>query len=78
MPTGWCMKTVFREWFRPPRHVFLIFLIVSVVSLGPLGWLASLLLQQEKAVEAQRRQDKLEQVADRAAAVMQGARFCEL
>jgi hypothetical protein len=46
------MKTVFREWFRPPRHVFLIFLIVSVVSLGPLGWLASLLLQQEKAVAA--------------------------
>jgi hypothetical protein len=72
------MKTVFREWFRPPRHVLLIFLIVSVVSLGTLGWLASLLLQQEKAVEAQRRQDKLEQVADRAAAVMQGARFCEL
>jgi tetratricopeptide (TPR) repeat protein len=67
------MKTVFCEWFRPPRHVLLIFLIVSVVSLGTLAWLAAPLLQQEKAVEAQRRQDRLEQVADRAAAVMQGA-----
>jgi hypothetical protein len=64
---------VLGEWFRPPRHVVVVFLAVAVVPAGALGWLALLLLEQEKTVETQRRQEKLEQVADRAAALMQGA-----
>ena len=60
----------FRDWFRPPRHVLAIFLAVAVVSAGALGYLAWLLLQ---AVRIQRQQERLEQAADRAGAIMQGA-----
>lgn len=63
----------FREWFRPPRHVLAIFLAVALVSAGALAWPAWLLLEQDKAVEIQRRQERLEQAADSAAAVMQGS-----
>ena len=63
----------FRQWFRPPRHVLTIFLSVAVVSAGALGWLAWLLVEQDRALEVQRRQERLEQAADRATAVMQGA-----
>src|SRR5690349_17025562 len=61
----------FRNWFRPPRHVLTVFLAVAVVSAGALVWLAKLLLEQDKTVAERRRQDQLEQVADRATAVMQ-------
>ena len=60
-----------REWFRPPRHALLIFLGVSAVSGVALGWLGWLLLAQDKAVETQRRQEKLNDAADRAVSVMQ-------
>ena len=63
----------FREWFRPPRYVLTIFLSVAVASAGALGWLSWLLVQQDKALEVQRRQERLEHAADRATAVMQGA-----
>ena len=63
----------FREWFRPPRHVLTIFLGVAVVSAGALGWLSWLLVAQDRALDVQRRQARLEQAADRATAVMQGA-----
>ena len=63
----------FREWFRPPRHVLTIFLGVAVVSAGALGWLSWLLVAQDRALDVQRRQERLEQAADRATAVMQGA-----
>ncbi len=63
----------FREWFYPPRLVLTIFLGVAVVSAGALGWLAWLLFEQDRALEVQRHQERLEQAADRAAAVMQSA-----
>ena len=47
----------FRQWFRPPRHVLTIFLSVAVVSAGALGWLAWLLVEQDRALEVQRRQE---------------------
>ena len=62
----------FRDWFRPPRHVFAIFLVVAFVSAGVLGWLMWLLLEQDKTVELQRRQERLEQAADRAVALRGG------
>src|SRR5688572_8194007 len=62
-----------RDWFRPPRHIPVIFLGVAAVPAGSVGWLGWLLLQQDKAVETQRRQEHLEQAADRAVAVMQRA-----
>jgi len=62
-----------RHWFRPPRHVLAIFVAVAVVSAVALAWLMVLLLQQDKTVETQHRQEHLEQAADHAAAVMAGA-----
>ena len=60
-----------RDWFRPPRHVLAIFLGVALVSGATLAALAWLLLRQDHARETQRRQERIEQAADRAAAVMQ-------
>ena len=62
-----------RQWFRRPRHVLTIFLTVVVASAGALGWLTWLLFEQDRALEVQRRQEHLEQAADRATAVMQRA-----
>jgi signal transduction histidine kinase len=62
-----------RNWFRPPRHVPAIFVAVAVVSATALAWLIWLLLEQDRAVELQLRQERLEQAADRAAAIMQAA-----
>ena len=63
----------FRDWFHPPRHVLTIFLGVALVCGCALGWLAWLLLEQDKALEVQQRQERIEQAADRAVAVMQRA-----
>jgi len=60
-----------RNWFRPPRHVLVIFIAVALVSAAALAWLMWLLLEQDKTVEMQRSRERLEQFADRAAAVMQ-------
>ncbi len=62
-----------RDWFRPPRHVLAIFLAVALISAGALGWLGWLLLEQDQAVETQRRQERLEEAADRAVAVVERA-----
>jgi signal transduction histidine kinase len=60
-----------RPWFRPPRQVLTIFLGVAVVCAVALGWLGWLLLEQDIAVESQRRRERLDEGADRAVAVMQ-------
>src|SRR5262245_58688404 len=61
-----------RRWFQP-RPILAVFVIVTLVSAAALGWLMWLLLEQDKTVELQRRQDRLEQAADRAASAMQAA-----
>jgi hypothetical protein len=60
-----------RHWLRPPRLMLVVFVGVALVSGGALGWLGWLLLAQDAALDAQRRQEALDQVADRAAAAMQ-------
>jgi signal transduction histidine kinase len=60
-----------RHWFRPPRQPLLVFLAVAILSAAALGWLFWLLLRQDAALDVQRRQDSLEQAADRAAAAIQ-------
>src|SRR6266508_5446273 len=60
-----------RYRLRPPRQMLAVFLGVALVSAGALGWLGWLLLQQDAALETQRRRDTLEQAADRAASTMQ-------
>ena len=60
-----------RDWFRPPRHVLAIFLAVSLSCGTTLAALAWLLVRQDRALEFQRRQERIEQAADRSVAVMQ-------
>lgn len=59
-----------REWFRPPRHLLVILLLLTVASVSALLWSGWKLTEQESAVEAQRRRDRLEQAADRIAALL--------
>jgi signal transduction histidine kinase len=59
-----------RDWFSPPRHILIIFLGVALVSSGALVYLVWLLLDQEKGMVVQRRQERLEQAADLTAAAM--------
>lgn len=60
-----------REWLDRPRHVLGVFLAVAAVSATALGLLAWQLLAQDAALDATRRQERLEQSADRATAIMQ-------
>jgi len=62
-----------RDWFYPPRHVMAIFLAVVIVSAGALALLVRLLFEQQKAVENQRKQERLEQDGGRAVTAMQDA-----
>jgi len=55
-------------WLRPPRHLVVLFLGITLVLMMALGWLGGRLLQQDRALERQRLQDRLELAADRAAA----------
>ena len=59
-----------REWFRPPRHLLVILLLLTVASVSALLWSGWKLTEQESAVEAQRSRDRLEQAADRIAALL--------
>jgi signal transduction histidine kinase len=65
--------TPLREWLRPPKALLLLlFLLIfaSVSTLAVFGWR---LLEQERMVEAQRSQDRLEHAADRIAATLREA-----
>ena len=55
-------------WFRPPRHLLLIFLGTTLTFLGIIGWLGWGLLQQVNAVEDQEVQRRLEGYTDLVAA----------
>ena len=61
-----------REWLKPPRTLFLILFLLTLVSVSALGWFGWKLLDQQRAVEAQRLQDRLDQAADRIAATLRG------
>ena len=53
-----------RDWLRPPRHLVTLFLGITLVLMGTLGWLGWRLFRQERALERQRVQDRLERGAD--------------
>jgi signal transduction histidine kinase len=62
-----------REWLKPPRSLLTILFLVTLVSVSALGWFGWKLLDQERVVEAQRDRERLEQAADRIAAIAHGA-----
>lgn len=59
-----------REWFRPPRQLLVILMLLTVASVSALLWSGWKLTKQESAVEAQRSRERLEQAADRIAALL--------
>ncbi len=61
------------EWFRPPRVVLTLFISLMTVCALALGWLGWQVLVQDRAVEAQQRQEQIEGAADRAVAAMERA-----
>jgi signal transduction histidine kinase len=54
--------------FRPPGSLLAILFCVTLVAVSALGWFGWKLLDQERAVEAQRAHERLEQTADGIAA----------
>jgi len=58
-------------WLRPPRRTLTIFLCLMLVLGGALGWLGWRLLKQDRALEGQRLQERLELAADHMAAALQ-------
>jgi signal transduction histidine kinase len=62
-----------REWLRPPHIPLLALFLLTLASASSLGWFGWRLLQQERAVEAQRGQERLEESADGIATRMRGA-----
>jgi len=61
------------EWLKPPRALLLILFLLTLVSVSALCWFGWNLTAQERLVEAQRREERLEQTADRIAATLRGA-----
>ena len=59
-----------RTWLRPPRHLVVLFLGITLVLMGTLGWLGVRLFGQDRALERQRVQDRLEHAADVVATVL--------
>jgi signal transduction histidine kinase len=62
-----------REWFRPPRHLLTVLLLLTAASVSAVVWLGWKITQQESAVEAQRSRDRLEQAADRIVALLRAS-----
>jgi signal transduction histidine kinase len=54
--------------FRPPATLLPILFCITLVAVSAIGWFGWQLLDQERAVEAQRARESLEQVADGIAA----------
>jgi signal transduction histidine kinase len=60
------------EWLKPPRSLLLILFLVTLVSVSALAWFGWRVLYQERVVDAQRAQERLETAADRITATAHG------
>ena len=56
------------DWLRPPRHLVVLFLGIALILVSTLAWLGWRLFQQDRALEQQRVQVRLEHAADVVAA----------
>jgi signal transduction histidine kinase len=52
------------RWFEPPRRVLVLFVVVTIVPAVALAWLSWQLLKQDRALETQRVQERLDRAAD--------------
>ena len=55
-------------WFRSPRYLLTMFLAITLVLAASLSWLGWRLLKQDRALESQRIQERLDNAADLIAA----------
>src|SRR5436309_3947162 len=55
-------------WFRSPRYLLTLFLAIMLVLAASLSWLGWRLLKQDRALESQRIQERLDNAADLIAA----------
>ena len=60
------------EWLKPPRSLLLILFLVTLVSVSALAWFGWKVLYQERMIDAQRAQERLEQAAGGVAATVKG------
>ena len=61
-----------QEWLKPPRSLLLYLFVLTLVSVSALAWFGLRLLTQERMVETQRVEERLEQAADRITATLRG------
>jgi signal transduction histidine kinase len=64
------LGTLLKGWFRPPRLVLTLFFCVMCACALALAWLGWKVIQQDRLVEAQRLQERLESAADRVVAAL--------
>jgi signal transduction histidine kinase len=62
----------FRDWFRPPRSLFIVLSLLTLVAVSSLTWFGFRALQQREAATEEQRRERLERGADRVAASMRG------
>ena len=60
-----------KAWFRPPRHLLVLFFGITIVSASALGWLSWQLVRQDRALASQRAQDQRDNAASQAIAILQ-------
>src|SRR5258708_727287 len=65
--------TPLREWLKPPKSLLLILFLLTLVSVAALAWSGWKLLQQDRMVQAQQREELLDQEADRIVANLRGS-----
>src|SRR5215471_11295269 len=65
--------TPLREWLKPPKSLLLILFLLTLVSVAALAWSGWKLLEQDRLVQAQQRQEVLAQEADRIATTLRGS-----
>src|SRR5215472_18227200 len=56
------------QWFRSPRYFLTLFLAIMLILAASLSWLSWRLLKQDRALESQRIQERLDNAADLIAA----------
>ena len=59
-----------REWLTPPRTLLLLLFLLTLVSVSTLALFGWRLLEQQRMVEAQRSEERLEQAADQITAMV--------
>jgi len=53
-----------RDWLQPPRRVVVLFFVIALTLVGAMAGLAWRFLDQDRALERQRTQDRLDRSAD--------------